>query len=673
MEQNVNCDTSATIVKTISSRIVVGNKHEMNSMTTVTSNTTTTAVLHAECTSNDAGNAAAMRPECDQIFKPQLKPDTYLTDLESKIPVEIRFEGITYRVRDGCRGFKKTVLHQINGKFSPNKLIAIMGPSGAGKSTLLDLISGYRIGGLEGKVIVNGRFRVLEEFRRISCYIQQDDRIQPLLTVQENMILAADLKLGPNVSPKRKSDMVDEILSVLGLRETVNTRGSRLSGGQQKRLSIALELISNPLVMFLDEPTTGLDSSSCSQCISLLRKLAHQGRTIICTIHQPSASLFQMFDQVYILTQGKCLYQGTTDNMLSYLSSLQLSCPVYHNPADFIIEIASGEYGEDKIKALCAAISNGSSLEWFKSSKSINDVGFTPTIDEKPPKDCLKFSKQMTPPSYQLNTLLRRGFIKLKRDQTLTYMRIIVNFLVSIMLGLLYVNSGEDASKVFDNYNLLFSVIMHHVMSSMMLNIISFPMEMNILLKEHFNRWYSLKMYYFANILLDIPAAAFSCVVFSSIVYIVSGQLFTWYRYGLYMVTSILIVFIAQSLGYVFGTFFDVVNGTFAGPIFMIPMMMFSGFGVNLRDIPSYLKWGTHVSFFRYALENYVAAVYGTDRREFTCFTVYCHYKDPKLFLEEIAMSEIDVTFALQMLVLTLVTVRVLGYFVLSWKVRLGR
>lgn len=595
-----------------------------------------------------------------------------LSDIKSKVPVKIQFERISYAVPNGKES--KKILNEVCGRFPANKLIAIMGPSGAGKSTLLDLISGYRTAGYQGNVFVNGKLRVLEDFRRMSCYIQQDDRTQILLTVQENMSLAADLKLGPNIPKSRKNKMVNEILSLLGLSESKNTRGGRLSGGQKKRLSIALELISNPSVMFLDEPTTGLDSSSCSQCIELLQKLAHEGRTIICTIHQPSASLFQMFDLVYILAQGNCLYQGTTSNMLNFLTNHQLLCPVYHSPADFIIEIASGEHGKDRIDILSKGINNGRSLQWFRDSNVQLDENFVEENDgNKVLGQRIKINKQMTPAYYQLLILLKRGYIKLKRDKTLTHMRIIVNFLVSIMLGLIYVNSGEDANKVFDNYNLIFSLIMHHVMSSMMLNIISFPMEVNVLLKEHFNRWYSLKMYYFANILLDIPVSTFCCIMFSTIVYYMTNQLFEWHRFGLYLFTSILLVYISQSFGYIFGTIFDVVNGTFAGPIFLVPMMMFSGFGVNLRDIPRYLVWGTHVSFFRYALEGFVEAIYGFNRRVFSCYEIYCHYRYPNKFLEEVAMTNINVPFAMGMLILTTFLVRIIGYYILLWKVRFGR
>lgn len=131
-----------------------------------------------------------------------------------------------------------------------------MGPSGAGKSTLLDVLSGYKETGVEGTVYINGRVRNLNAFRKMSCYITQENRLQPLLTVLENMRLAADLKLGTNVKKYEKLARIEDILTVLGLYEHQYTLSGRLSGGQKKRLSIALELINNPTIMFLDEPTT---------------------------------------------------------------------------------------------------------------------------------------------------------------------------------------------------------------------------------------------------------------------------------------------------------------------------------------------------------------------------------------------------------------------------------
>lgn len=591
--------------------------------------------------------------------------------MTNRDPVDLQFKDITYTVKLGFNKGKKEILHRVNGKFPAGHLTAIMGPSGAGKSTLLDVLSGYRITGVNGAVYTNGRIRCLDAFRRMSCYITQDDRVQTLLTVLENMQIAADFKLGSTFKAHEKAARIEEILTLLGLYEHQNTISKRLSGGQKKRLSIALELINNPTVMFLDEPTTGLDDHSCYQVVSLLKHLAAQGRTIICTIHQPSARLFQMFEQVYILAMGECLYQGGTEKIVPYLQSINLPCPKYHNPADYIVELACGEYGLDKIKTMVESMDNGECIDWFSNPDRVHKLE---ALRQKYPirqNSKENGSLESIDSFHQLQILLRRGWIKTKRDATLTHLRIAVNISVALMLGILYIGTGNDGSRVLDNYKLLFAILMHCSMATMMLTVLTFPTEMGILLKEHFNRWYSLKSYYLSVTLLDLPISFVGTTLFSIIIYYITSQPFELVRFSMFLAISLVITIVGQSIGLMVGAWFDVVNGTFLAPCLSIPLMMFAGFGVTLRDLPDYLKWGTYISHMRYGLEGFVGAIYGRNRNTLECSAdaVYCHYRYPKTFLKEISMDGEKFWHCLNALCITVILLRLGAYFLLRWKV----
>ncbi|ALC37987.1 CG17646 [Drosophila busckii] len=176
--------------------------------------------------------------------------------------VDIEFSDVRYAVRKFSfaeRKFvTKEILHGLQGNFRSGELTAIMGPSGAGKSTLLNVMSGFCATGVTGSIRINGKIMApsSERFRRLSCYIHQDDLLRPQLMVGEVMLLAAHFKLGFKVTKAHKLNLIKHILSLLGLEHRYNVFTGKLSGGQKKRLAIALELISNPPVLYLDEPTT---------------------------------------------------------------------------------------------------------------------------------------------------------------------------------------------------------------------------------------------------------------------------------------------------------------------------------------------------------------------------------------------------------------------------------
>uniref|UniRef100_A0A1I8JS07 ABC transporter domain-containing protein n=1 Tax=Macrostomum lignano TaxID=282301 RepID=A0A1I8JS07_9PLAT len=207
---------------------------------------------------------------------------------------------------------QKTILDSLNGKFKPGRLVSPDGPSGAGKSSLTNVLAGYISKNVEGDILVNGQIRNLRKFRKNSCYIMQEDLLLPHLSVYESMTCSANLRL---CEPPRKRR------PWFGPFWTCWVWRMQLHQG------------------FVSD---GLDSASCFQCVSLLKELALGGRTIVCTIHQPSAKLFEMFDQLYF-PKGRCLYNGPAGAVVPYLASRGFVCPSYHNPTDYFMEAVCGD------------------------------------------------------------------------------------------------------------------------------------------------------------------------------------------------------------------------------------------------------------------------------------------------------------------------------------------
>ncbi|KAL3536259.1 hypothetical protein ACH5RR_004720 [Cinchona calisaya] len=267
------------------------------------------------------------------------------TDVRSRPTIEVAFKDLTLTLK----GKNKNLLRSVTGKLFPGRISAIMGPSGAGKTTFLSAVLGKASGcTISGSILVNGRPDSIQSYKKIIGFVPQDDIVHGNLTVEENLRFSARCRLAADMPKPDKVLVVERVIESLGLQGirdslvgTVEKRG--ISGGQRKRVNVGLEMVMEPSLLILDEPTSGLDSSSSNLLLRALRREALEGVNISMVVHQPSYTLYKMFDDLILLAKGGLIvYHGPVKKVEEYFTGIGINVPDRVNPPDHLIDILEG-------------------------------------------------------------------------------------------------------------------------------------------------------------------------------------------------------------------------------------------------------------------------------------------------------------------------------------------
>ncbi|XP_064540501.1 ATP-binding cassette subfamily G member 4 isoform X1 [Drosophila montana] len=552
-------------------------------------------------------------------------------------PLELLFRQVCYKLK-GPKQSKSQILNETCGAFQAGRLTAILGPSGAGKSSLLNVLAGFKVSGVTGQFLINGQPRDLLAFRKMSSYIAQNFVMLSLLTVQETLRVSADLKLPTGTSTLQKQQILDDIIEVLNLHSCRHTLVRDISGGEHKRLSIGIELITNPPIMFFDEPTSGLDSVASYQVMCYLQKLAHNGRIVVCVVHQPSSRLMQLFDDVLVLAHGEMLYAGAQCDMLDSFQAAGFRCPQYYNPGDFVLEVGSESSNQRCETLITQNKSKYDILQNFSSAPANEQTAFIELSESSTASDALR-PKEQVGFWYQLSVLMIRHLRAMFRDTIAVQLRVAMHVVVALLLGVVYWQIGNDAAKVISNVSCMFFIILFVFSGNAMPSILLCLQDAPVFIREYYNGWYSLKAYYISKVLADLPLQLICPTLFISIGFFMTGQPPELGRFAMCWTICVLTAFIGHFIGVIAGTLLPMQLAIFIVPSISIPFLLFSGFFIRMRELSWFLRPICDVSFFRYIFEGLMRAVYGYDRGDLPCHQDFCFHKSSEQFLKYFDMS----------------------------------
>merc|ERR1719445_63730 len=377
-----------------------------------------------------------------------------------------------------------------------------------------------------------------------------------------------------DISSEERLERVEDVMQQVGLMECENVLigGEKLkgiSGGEKKRLSFASEFLTNPAILFCDEPTSGLDSFMALSILNVPQCLARMGKTIICTIHQPSSQIFNKFDKLLLLAEGQTAYLGKASEAGQFFTSISYPTPQQYNPADHFIQtlaIIPGdeEASREKIKTICEKFSESEIAQEMRAEvKSVENE-----VEDDDKKSRTKDSIYKASWFEQFSALVWRQTKATLRNPMTSTVKLVTAVIVGLILGTVYWRQEINQDGIQNILGVLFVIVTNASFSSVFAICNSFCSEIPIFLREHFNGMYRTDTYFFAKLLVEAP--------------IIIAQVTTGLGYFLSCASPNV----------------DVALGIC--PLLIIPAMLFGGFYLKTTSVVPWLSWIKYISWFHY-------------------------------------------------------------------------
>ncbi|EGZ24145.1 pleiotropic drug resistance protein ABC superfamily [Phytophthora sojae] len=532
------------------------------------------------------------------------------------VPVTLAFEDIWYS------GMLQ-ILKGVSGFARPGFMTALMGSSGAGKTTLMDVIAHRKTGGsVRGRILLNGHEASDLAMRRCTGYCEQTDVHCEGATFREALTFSAFLRQPADVPSSVKRDTVRECLDLLDLHSIADRIVRGASMEQLKRLTVGVELAAQPSILFLDEPTSGLDAAAAKTIMEGVKKVARSGRTVITTIHQPSAEVFGLFDSVLLLQRGgRTVFFGDVGpqcrDLVQYFEQLPGVSPLQPeaNPATWMLEcIGAGVNTGDKSSGNAAAVDFA---DVFQSSKLREQLDATM---KEPGVACpsesqaeLTFArKRAAGPLVQLHFLVQRSFRSYWRTASYNITRVGISLILALIFGISFLeadygsyagaNAGVGMLFIATGFNGIVSFF--GVLPVAVGDRASFY-------RERGSQCFSAFWYFVAGSIVEIPYVFASTLLFSVIFYpmvgftggIASGALF-WVNTALLVLLQ---VYMGQLLAYALPT---AELAMVVGVVVNTASFLFMGFNPPVHSIPAGYKWLYQIVPLRYSFSALTALVF---------------------------------------------------------------